>query len=105
MRCGRSVRDCKRCVNKGTQTNINADQARWGAYSWTGKTLVLHGSGGKYGEGREHAGYVWVSTDDGTTWKDETGDLITMAVLSGQWFDGKFYLNTAGQGIVAKVFE
>ena len=74
-------------------------------YSWTGKTLVLHGSGGKYGEGREHAGYVWVSTDDGTTWKDETGDLITMAVLSGQWFEGKFYLNTAGQGIVAKVFE
>ena len=50
-------------------------------------------------------GYVWVSTDDGDTWVDETADLVTMAVLSGQWYEGTWYLNTAGSGILSKELE
>ena len=73
-------------------------------YSWTGKTLVFYGDGGDVSH--RHAGFFWVSRDDGDTWGDETGDdLVTMGSLDGQWFEGKFYMNTAGQGILAKTLE
>jgi hypothetical protein len=74
-------------------------------YSWTGKTLVLHGTGGAQSVDHPHAGWIWVSKDDGDTWTDETADIVTMAVGAGQFYEGKFYLNTAGQGILAKTFE
>lgn len=74
-------------------------------YSWTGKTLVLHGfDGGALARG-EYGGYVWVSENDGDTWRDETGDLVTMSIGAGQWFGNRFYMNTGGQGIQAKVLE
>jgi hypothetical protein len=76
--------------------------SRAGSYSWSGKTLVIHGSdNGAPGRG-EYAGYVWSSKDDGDTWTDETADMITMAVGAGQWFRNDFYLTTSGQGILVK---
>jgi len=75
-------------------------------YSWTARTLALVGSGGVQSTDHPHAGYVWMSKDDGDTWTDETADLVTMAGGAGQWFDGgQFFLNAGGQGILAKVFE
>ena len=74
-------------------------------YSWSGKTLVYHGAGGGQTASHPHAGYVWTSTDDGDTWVDETADIVTMSMGAGQFFEGTFYLNTGGQGILSKVFE
>lgn len=74
-------------------------------YSWSGKTLALLGHGGSQSPSHPHAGFVWRSTDDGDTWTDETGDLVTMAVGAAQWYEEKLYLNTMGQGILYKTFE
>jgi len=58
-----------------------------GSLSWTGKTLVLHGtdrsaiSRGAYGTN------VWKSVDDGDSWTDETGDLVTISLGSGYWYE------------------
>ena len=49
------------------------------AYSWSGKTLAYVGTGGSQSATHPHVGYVWTSTDDGDTWKDETGDIVTMS--------------------------
>ena len=46
-------------------------------YSWTGKTLVYLGTGGTQDASHPHVGYVWMSTDDGDTWTDVTGDIVT----------------------------
>ena len=29
------------------------------------------------------------STDDGDTWTDETGDIVSMGIGGGQWYEGK----------------
>ena len=76
------------------------------SWSWTGQTLVLHGGGGEQSAAHEHYGYFWMSKDDGDTWTDETGaNLVTMAAGGGQWYDGVKYLNSGGQGILAKTLE
>jgi len=73
-----------------------------GALSWSGKTLVVHGvdlsaiSRGAYGTA------VWKSTDDGETWADETGDLVTISPGGGVWYDTDFYLVSSGEGITVK---
>ena len=104
-------------------------------YSWTGKTLVYLGTGGTQDASHPHVGYVWTSTDDGDTWTDVTGDIVTASFgalmrvpqtllhchapargpplqpicvcASGiaQCFEGTLYLSSSGQGILSKVFE
>ena len=82
-----------------------ANYSQSASYSWTGRTLVLQGTGGVQSPSHPHPKYLWVSTDDGDTWKDETGDIVTMGSGGGQWFEGKLYLNSMGQGILAKQLE
>jgi hypothetical protein len=73
-----------------------------GTISWTGKTLVLHGvdrtaiGRGAYGT------VVWKSVDDGDTWTDETGDLVTISLAEGVWYESDFYMTSSGEGIVVK---
>jgi photosystem II stability/assembly factor-like uncharacterized protein len=73
-----------------------------GSLSWTGKTLVLHGtdrsalSRGTYGTN------VWKSVDDGETWADETGDLVTISLGDGVWYETDFYIVSGGEGILVK---
>merc|ERR1712166_1715026 len=51
-----------------------------GSLSWSGNTLVLHGVDlTAIGRG-EYATSVWKSCDDGDTWKDQTGDLVTISL-------------------------
>ncbi len=73
-----------------------------GSYSWSGKTLVLHGKDMGAPNRGEYAGFVWRTKDDGDTFVDETGDLVTMAVNQGSWFGEDFYLTTSGEGILRK---
>merc|ERR1719440_1904881 len=50
-----------------------------GSLSWSGRTLVLHGVDlSAIGRG-EYGTYVWKSHDDGDSWIDETGDLVTIS--------------------------
>ena len=70
--------------------------------SWTGKTLVHYGSDRTAILRRERASSVWKSTDDGETWTDETGDLVTSSIGHGRWYESDFYLVTQGQGVIAK---
>jgi len=73
-----------------------------GSLSWTGKTLVLHGTDrsaigrGTYGTN------VWKSVDDGETWADETGDLVTISLGGAAWYETDFYITSAGEGILVK---
>ena len=73
--------------------------------SWTGNTIVVHGlDTTAIAQGRK-APFVWRSTDDGDTFVDETDDVITNHPSGGSWFEGKYYLTSSGQGIMAKTFE
>eukprot|EP00937_MAST-01D_sp_MAST-1D-sp2_P005083 g5083.t1 len=74
-------------------------------WSWTGNTLIMLGSGGSQSDEHPHAAYVWKSTDDGDTWTDETGDLVTMGPGAAQWYENDFYINSMGQGIQVKTLE
>lgn len=74
-------------------------------WSWTGHTLAFIGSGGQQSAWHPHAGFVWISRDDGDTWVDETASLVTMAVGAAQLYEGDLYLNTMGEGIFYKTLE
>ena len=74
-------------------------------WSWSGRTLALFGNGGEQSTGHPHTAYVWRSGDDGDTWTDETAGIVTMGAGVGQWYEDKLYLNSAGEGIMVKVFE
>lgn len=77
-------------------------------YSWTGKTLAMSGSGGSPGDYSEHkhVGYVWTSTDDGETWEDHSGNNIaTDSFGMAQWYEGKLYMGSMGQGAFYKTLE
>ena len=50
-------------------------------YSWSGTTLIMMGAGGSQTVDHPHAAFVWMSKDDGETWTDETGDVVTMAFV------------------------
>mgnify|MGYP002630806635 CR=1 FL=1 len=76
--------------------------SRAGSYSWSGRTLVIHGRDTSAPARGEYAGYVWKSHDDGDTFVDETGDLVTMSVNSGTWYGDDLYLTTSGEGILVK---
>jgi len=45
---------------------------------------------------------VWKSVDDGKSWSDETGDVITISPGPGVWFEKDFYFVTRGEGIMVK---
>ena len=70
--------------------------------SWSGNTLVMHGRDMSAPLRGKKAPYVAKSTDFGSTWSDETGDIITMAVNSGLWFGSDYYLTTSGEGVLLK---
>ena len=70
--------------------------------SWTGKTLVLHGTDGSAISRAAYGTAVWKSSDDGDSWADETGDLVTISPGSGVWYETDFYFVTAGEGICVK---
>lgn len=70
--------------------------------SWTGKTLVIHGSDHSAIGRQEYGTHVWKSTDDGNTWTDETGDLVTISLGDGVWYENDFYLLSGGEGIMVK---
>lgn len=66
-------------------------------YSWSGKTLALSTVMGR--------SLIWVSTDDGDTWVDESGDYTALSGGIAQWYDNKLFISSMGQGIAAKVFK
>jgi len=92
---GKSWKALQSCAKVSSYTNI-------GTYSWTGKTLVMHGKDSGAPRRGEYASFVWKSSDDGDTWTDETADLVTMAPNAGVWFGEDFYLTTSGEGILVK---
>merc|ERR1712039_548085 len=70
--------------------------------SWSGKTLVIHGGDlGAIGRG-DYGTSVWKSCDDGDTWTDETGDLVTISPGPGVWYETDFYFVTRGEGVTVK---
>ena len=73
--------------------------------SWSGKTMIVHGFDAANIKQGKKGTFVWRSTDDGDTFVDETADMITNRPSSGQWFGGKYYISSSGQGIMAKAFE
>lgn len=66
-------------------------------YSWSGKTLAISTVAGR--------SLVWVSTDDGDSWVDESGDYTALSGGIAQWYDNKLFVSSMGQGIAAKVFN
>jgi len=74
-------------------------------YSWSGKTLIMMGSGGTQTADHPHAAFVWMSKDDGASWTDETGGIVTMGPGPANWYEGDFYINSMGQGIMYKTLE
>lgn len=75
--------------------------------SWTGQTLVIHGEDPSAVSRQEFGTTVWKSHDDGNTWADETGDLVTISLNSfgaggGVWYESDFYLLTSGEGVCVK---
>jgi len=73
-----------------------------GSLSWSGKTLVLHGVDlGAVARG-EYGTSVWKSCDDGDTWTDETGDLVTISPGPAEWYENDFYFVTRGEGVTVK---
>jgi hypothetical protein len=74
-------------------------------YSWTAETLIMMGSGGTPTADHPHAPFVWVSKDDGETWVDETGGLVTMGPGAANWYENDFYINSMGEGIMVKTLE
>jgi len=70
--------------------------------SWSGKTLVLHGGDLSAIGRREYGTAVWKSQDDGKTWTDETGDLVTISPGPGMWYENDFYFVTRGEGVTVK---
>ena len=76
------------------------------SWSWSAKTLLVHGSGGVQQEGTHpHTAFVWKSVDDGETWTDETGDIVTMGFGVSGWYEKTVYMSSMGEGIFSKVLE
>lgn len=73
-----------------------------GSLSWSGNTLVLSGSDTSAINRGEFGTAVWKSTNDGDDWTDETGDLVSLSIGPGEWYEKDFYLVTRGEGILAK---
>ena len=76
--------------------------SRAGAYSWSGRTFVVHGRDPNAPARGDFPSYVYATTDDGDTWVDWLDDLVTMSLGSGVWFEKDFYLTSAGEGIMVR---
>jgi len=70
--------------------------------SWSGNTLVLHGTDHSAIRRGEYATSVWKSCDTGNTWTDEAGDLVTISPGPGVWYEKDFYFVTSGEGVTVK---
>ena len=70
--------------------------------SWSGKTLVIHGVDTSAIARQQYGTAVWRSSDDGDTWTDETGDLVTISPGPGVWYYTDFYFVTRGEGVTVK---
>jgi len=73
-----------------------------GSLSWSGKTLVLHGNDRSAIDRGEYGTMVWKTTNDGDDWVDETGDLVTISMGAGMWYENDYYQVTAGEGVLVK---
>jgi hypothetical protein len=73
-----------------------------GALSWSGKTLVVSGVDQSAIGRQERSSAVFKSTDDGESWTDETGDIITVSMGHGCWYEKDYYLVTGGEGIIVR---
>jgi hypothetical protein len=73
-----------------------------GSLSWSGNTFVLSGNDGGAIARKQYGTFVWKSTDDGDTWTDETGDLVTISPGAGVWYEKDFYFVTRGEGLTLK---
>ena len=73
-----------------------------GSLSWTGKTFVLSGVDLGAIARLEYGTKVWKSSDDGNSFTDETGDLVTISPGPGVWYENDFYLVTRGEGVTVK---
>jgi len=73
-----------------------------GELSWSGNTLVVYGVDGSAILRNEFGSFIWKSADDGETWTDETGDLATLSIGHGRWYETDFYLITQGEGVIVK---
>ena len=86
----------------GSAAKVSTTYSQSAVYSWSGKTLMMHGKDQSAPSRGEYAAFVWKSTDDGDTWTDETGDIITMAPNQGVWYEDDFFLTSSGEGIMVK---
>ena len=68
-------------------------------------TLIIMGSGGTQTAEYPHAPFVLANKDDGATWVDETGGLVTMGPGEANWYEGDFHTNFMGEGIMYKSLE
>jgi len=73
-----------------------------GMISWSGSTLILKGNDRSAIARGEYGTKVWKSVDDGDKWVDETGDMVTISLGQGVWYEKDFYLVTGGEGILVK---
>ena len=44
----------------------------------------------------------WWGGSAGETWTDEIGDMTTISVGHGRWYESDFYIITAGEGVTVK---
>ena len=65
-------------------------------------TLELHGRDPSAPSRGEYAGFVIRSKDAGSTFTDETGDIVTSSVSATTWYQKDLYLTTSGEGILRK---
>merc|ERR1712194_147506 len=70
--------------------------------SWSGNTLVLHGVDHDAIERGAAGAMVFKSTNNGDNWTDETGDIVTISLNEGVWYDKDFYMTSSGEGIMVK---
>jgi len=73
-----------------------------GVLSWTGKTLVLSGFDGSAVKRGVRGTHLWKSTDDGNTFSDEIGDVVTNSPGPVVWYDKDLYWVTRGEGVMVK---
>ena len=64
--------------------------------------MAVHGADLSAVARGEYATAVWRSFDDGDTWVDETGDLVTISPGPGVWYKEDFYFVTRGEGVTVK---
>jgi len=70
--------------------------------SWSGKTIVLYGSDKGAITRGEYGTQVWKSTDNGDSWTDETGDLVTISLGRALWYEKDLYITSGGEGVIRK---